>query len=289
MHKMAIAERFMFDTTFDELDQSSALDQQNKLSSAFSQSDNNNSANDIEFEKEVEEEKRIEQIREENYQKGKKDGNSEALIGIEENINKLLITISDEINNLDVKQNLVNQELSDNLILLTQTIIKKIFPTLAKNSAVEEIIKVIVDLPKLYTGEPEILVKVNPFIVNQLNDHLSEKILDNPRLKKIKLVEDADVGESDCRIDWSNGSAERNLDKLTQKVDNIIAQNINSINKQNNDEGGKKALSTSNAINIKIDSVKDENEEIFNTKIVESKTETETETITRPESSDSKK
>jgi flagellar assembly protein FliH len=281
---MAIAERFMFDTTFDELDQSSALDQQNKLSSAFSQSDNNNSANEIEFEKEVEEEKRIEQIREENYQKGKKDGNSEALIGIEENINKLLITISDEINNLDVKQNLVNQELSDNLILLTQTIIKKIFPTLAKNSAVEEIIKVIVDLPKLYTEEPEILVKINPLIINQLNDRLSEKILDNTRLKKLKLVEDSSVEEGDCQIDWSNGSAERNLDKLVQKMDDIIAQNINSINKQNNDEDGEKSLTTSNETNDKIE---DQNEEIFNTNIIESKTEIET--IIRPESDDSNK
>ncbi|MBT5430157.1 MAG: hypothetical protein HOK89_09565 [Rhodospirillaceae bacterium] len=281
---MAIAERFMFDTAFDELDELSTVGRQNELSDAFSQSGNNTSANDIKLEKELEEEKRIEQIREENYQNGKKDGNSEALMGIEESINKLLITISDEMNNLEAKQDLVNKEISDNLILLTQTIIKKIFPTLAKNSAVEEIIKVIVDLPKLYTEEPEILVKINPLIINQLNDHLSEKILDNTRLKKLKLVEDSSVEEGDCQIDWSNGSAERNLDKLVQKMDDIISQNINSINKQNNDENGEKSLTTSNETNNKIE---DQNEEIFNTKIVESKTETET--IIRPESDDSNK
>ena len=281
---MAIAERFMFDTEFDKLDELSTVGRQNELSDAFSQSGNNTSANDIKLEKELEEEKRIEQIREENYQNGKKDGNSEALMGIEESINKLLITISDEMNNLEAKQDLVNKEISDNLILLTQTILKKIFPTLAKNSAVEEIIKVIVDLPKLYTEEPEILVKINPLIINQLNDHLSERILDNTRLKKLKLVEDLSVEEGDCQIDWSNGSAERNLDKLVQKMDDIISQNINSINKQNNDENGEKSLTTSNETNNKIE---DQNEEIFNTKIVESKTETET--IIRPESDDSNK
>ena len=281
---MAIAERFMFDTAFDELDELSTFGRKNELSDTFSQSGNNTSANDIKLEKELEEEKRIEQIREENYQNGKKDGNSEALMGIEESINKLLITISDEMNNLEAKQDLVNKEISDNLILLTQTIIKKIFPTLAKNSAVEEIIKVIVDLPKLYTEEPEILVKINPLIINQLNDRLSEKILDNTRLKKLKLVEDSSVEEGDCQIDWSNGSAERNLDKLVQKMDDIIAQNINSISKQNNDEDGEKSLTTSNETNDKIE---DQNEEIFNTNIVESKTEIET--IIRPESDDSNK
>ena len=281
---MAIAERFMFDTAFDELDELSTVGRKNELSDTFSQSGNKPSANDIKLEKELEEEKRIEQIREENYQNGKKDGNSEALMGIEESVNKLLITISDEMNNLEAKQDLVNKEISDNLILLTQTIIKKIFPTLAKNSAVEEIIKVIVDLPKLYTEEPEILVKINPLIINQLNDRLSEKILDNTRLKKLKLVEDSSVEEGDCQIDWSNGSAERNLDKLVQKMDDIIAQNINSINKQNNDEDGEKSLTTSNETNDKIE---DQNEEIFNTNIVESKTETET--IIRPESDDSNK
>ena len=281
---MAIAERFMFDTAFDELDELSTVGRKNELSDTFSQSGNNTSANDIKLEKELEEEKRIEQIREENYQNGKKDGNSEALMGIEESVNKSLITISDEMNNLEAKQDLVNKEISDNLILLTQTIIKKIFPTLAKNSAVEEIIKVIVDLPKLYTEEPEILVKINPLIINQLNDRLSEKILDNTRLKKLKLVEDSSVEEGDCQIDWSNGSAERNLDKLVQKMDDIIAQNINSINKQNNDEDGEKSLTTSNETNDKIE---DQNEEIFNTNIVESKTETET--IIRPESDDSNK
>jgi len=284
---MAIAERFMFDTAFDELDELSTVGRKNELSDTFSQSGNKPSANDIKLEKELEEEKRIEQIREENYQNGKKDGNSEALMGIEESINKLLITISDEMNNLEAKQDLVNKEISDNLILLTQTIIKKIFPTLAKNSAVEEIIKVIVDLPKLYTEEPEILVKINPLIINQLNDRLSEKILDNTRLKKLKLVEDSSVEEGDCQIDWSNGSAERNLDKLEQKVDNIIAQNINSISKQNNDEDGKKSFTASNEINNKMNKVGDQNEEIVNTKIVES--ESETETIVRPESDDSNK
>ena len=279
---MAIAERFMFDTAFDELDELSTVGRKNELSDTFSQSGNNTSANDIKLEKELEEEKRTEQIREENYQNGKKDGNSEALMGIEESINKLLITISDEMNNLEAKQDLVNKEISDNLILLTQTMIKKIFPTLAKNSAVEEIIKVIVDLPKLYTEEPEILVKINPLIINQLNDRLSEKILDNTRLKKLKLVEDSSVEEGDCQIDWSNGSAERNLDKLVQKMDDIIAQNINSISKQNNDEDGEKSLTTSNETNDKIE---DQNEEIFNTNIVESKTET----IIRPESDDSNK
>ena len=273
---MAIAERFMFDTAFDELDELSTVGRKNELSDTFSQSGNKPSANDIKLEKELEEEKRIEQIREENYQNGKKDGNSEALMGIEESVNKLLITISDEMNNLEAKQDLVNKEISDNLILLTQTIIKKIFPTLAKNSAVEEIIKVIVDLPKLYTEEPEILVKINPLIINQLNDRLSEKILDNTRLKKLKLVEDSSVEEGDCQIDWSNGSAERNLDKLEQKVDNIIAQNINSISKQNNDEDGKKSFTASNEINNKMNKVGDQNEEIVNTKIVESESETET-------------
>ena len=66
---MAIAERFMFDTAFDELDELSTVGRQNELSDAFSQSGNNTSANDIKLEKELEEEKRIEQIREENYQK----------------------------------------------------------------------------------------------------------------------------------------------------------------------------------------------------------------------------
>lgn len=161
--------------------------------------------------------------------------------------------------------------------------------TLSKIGRVKEIIKVIVDLPKLYTDEPEILVKINPLIINQLNDHLSEKILDNTRLKKLKLVADSNVEEGDCQIDWSNGSAERNLDKLEQKVDNIIAQNINSISKQNNDEDGKKSFTASNEINNKMNKVGDQNEEIVNTKIVESESETETETIVRPESDDSNK
>jgi hypothetical protein len=32
-----------------------------------------------------------------------------------------------------------------------------------------------------------------------------------------------DIG--DCKIKWSNGSAERNLSILTQEIDDIVAQN----------------------------------------------------------------
>ena len=129
MHNMAIAEKFMFDTRFDEIDGLSLNNQENGMSNSLLQDENSKSNNDSKIEKELEEEKRIAQIREEHYQTGKNDGVAEALIGIEANISKTLSIISDKINDLDIKQNLVNQEISDNLVILTQTIIKKIFPT----------------------------------------------------------------------------------------------------------------------------------------------------------------
>ena len=273
MHNMAIAEKFMFDTRFDEIDGLSLNNQENGMSNSLLQGENSSSNNDSKIEKELEEEKRIAQIREEHYQTGKNDGVAEALIGIEANISKTLSIISDKINDLDIKQNLVNQEISDNLVILTQTIIKKIFPTLDKNLVVDEITKVIIDLPKLYTEEPEILIKINPLIIDQLNNRLSKEILDKTQLQKLKLIEDAAVRESDCQIEWSSGFAERNLDKLMQKVEDIIAQNINSASYKSHDNDERKPLSNSNKINDETNVAEGENEEI-NNEIIESDSET---------------
>ena len=273
MHNMAIAEKFMFDTRFDEIDGLSLNNQENGMSNSLLQDENSKSNNDSKIEKELEEEKRIAQIHEEYYQTGKNDGVAEALIGIEANISKTLSIISDKINDLDIKQNLVNQEISDNLVILTQTIIKKIFPTLDKNLVVDEITKVIIDLPKLYTEEPEILIKINPLIIDQLNSRLSKEILDKTQLQKLKLIEDAAVRESDCQIEWSSGFAERNLDKLMQKVEDIIAQNINSASYKSHDNDERKPLSNSNKINDETNVAEDENEEI-NNEIIESNSET---------------
>ena len=97
---MAIAEKFMFDTRFDEIDGLSLNNQENGMSNSLLQDENSKSNNDSKIEKELEEEKRIAQIREEHYQTGKNDGVAEALIGIEANISKTLSIISDKINEL---------------------------------------------------------------------------------------------------------------------------------------------------------------------------------------------
>ena len=163
--------------------------------------------------------------RQQGFDDGKKEGASEALTGIEKTLVDTLTAITDDLSVFFSKQNQVNQEISHDAVTLALTIVRKFFPTLNDKTALDEINSILVTILKRLIGEPEITIKVNPMIRDDLSNNLKHQFSQTHTTTNLSVVADETIDKGDCEIKWSNGTIERNLDALTQEIDNIIAQN----------------------------------------------------------------
>ena len=217
-------EKFMFDTIFDELEPILPEVAENGQSPL--------SGNDEQLEAGSEEvlirtfnESDIVVARQEGFDDGKKQGASETLSGMEKTLNDTLTSIANSLSVFQSEQTQANQEVSNSATTLALTIVHKFFPTLNEKTALNEINSVLVSVLKRLTGEPQITIKVNPIISNDLSEKLKRQFIENDPITNVSIVADEKVDIGDCNIKWSNGTAERNLNTLTHEIDDIIAQN----------------------------------------------------------------
>ena len=217
-------EKFMFDTIFDELE--------TILPELAESDDLIPLANEEKLEIEPDEtpvttynEADIAVARQEGFDDGKKEGASEALTGIEKTLADSLTAITNDLSVFLSQQNQANMEVSHDAVTLALTIVRKFFPTLNDKTALDEINSVLVAALKRLIGEPEIIIKVNPTISDDLSNKLKHQFPETHPTTKVSIIADEGIDKGNCNIEWSNGGMERNLNTLMQEIDNIVVQN----------------------------------------------------------------
>ena len=217
-------EKFMFDTIFDELE---------PILPELAESENSMPlANEEKLEIESDEvpvtiynDTDISVARQEGFDDGKKEGASEALTGIEKTLADTLTAITNDLSVFLSEQNQTNIEVSHDAVTLALTVVRKFFPTLNDKTALDEINSVLVVALKRLIGEPEIIIKVNPTISDDLSDKLKQQFPETHPATNVSIVADKGIDKGNCEIEWSNGKMERNINTLMQEIEDIIAQN----------------------------------------------------------------
>ena len=217
-------EKFMFDTIFDELE---------TILPELAESENSMPlANEEKLEIESDEvpvttynDTDISVARQEGFDDGKKEGASEALTGIEKTLADTLTAITNDLSVFLSEQNQANIEVSRDAVTLALTIVRKFFSTLNDKTALDEINSVLIVALKRLIGEPEIIIKVNPTISDDLSDKLKQQFPETHPATNVSIVADKGIDKGNCDIEWSNGKMGRNLSTLMQEIEDIIAQN----------------------------------------------------------------
>jgi flagellar assembly protein FliH len=223
---MSGTEKFMFDTIFDELEPIMPEIAEEELHSADGE--------DLLEEVPVEEiiptfsEEEVNAARQEGFANGKEQGISETLAGIEKTTGDTLNLISNNLAKLFADQNQANQEISEDATALSLAIFRKFFPSLNQQSALDEVTSTVVKILNRLIDEPRILIKANTAISEDLAERLTRHFEEKGFNGNLSVIADDDVTMGDCKLEWSNGSAERNLSALMGEIDDIIAQNSTS-------------------------------------------------------------
>ncbi|MBO89489.1 MAG: hypothetical protein CMP14_08200 [Rickettsiales bacterium] len=167
-------------------------------------------------------EEELASAREEAYQDGLQAGLKEALTGIEQQVSATLDVLVATIGRIGEQQTLANELISRETVELAVAAVRKLFPTFAEQGGKEEVEKFVFNIISRLLDEPYLNIHVSetlrPEIERHLND-LSQRIGFNG---KISVSPDNSLGPADCRVQWSDGEAEKLTESILKEIEALV-------------------------------------------------------------------
>jgi len=136
-----------------------------------------------------------------------------------------LEAIADQMETLRARQDAANAETHRMAAALAVAIVKKLLPTMVREHGLAEVESLVsACLPHLL-NEPRLILRVAAENVEPLRARIEPLTRERGFDGMVVVMADSAVGPADCRLEWDNGGAERDVDTLFQRIQDIVARN----------------------------------------------------------------
>lgn len=157
---------------------------------------------------------------EESHGKGFAAGQEEAETGIVAQLETLHLTLLDLI----AEQTRHRQKSQMLLAGILQTSLAKLFPALAQQGALEEVLETVGRVFESEVPAQEITISVALGTADKLQERLRVLKEEHDQPLTFKVQEDPELCASDCRLDWEGGGLERLSARLYQEIETCLAR-----------------------------------------------------------------
>ncbi|OHC74785.1 MAG: hypothetical protein A3G18_10075 [Rhodospirillales bacterium RIFCSPLOWO2_12_FULL_58_28] len=161
------------------------------------------------------------------FDDGKEEGIREASSAVQQQTSETLKTIMKNLSDIYGIQEKANVVEARNAMAAALAVARKALPALGERNALGEIERMIEMILKKVIDEPQVTVRVNDKLHDQILEHVEALVKSGNFKGKLILQPDSALPISDCKIDWGSGGAERNMEVLWQEIDAIIERNFN--------------------------------------------------------------
>ena len=171
-------------------------------------------------------EEELRTAQDESFTQGKEQGINETAAEREQSLLEAIEKIDKQFNNLFKSQEEIATSNLNSAILVATTINRKIFPTLNKQGALEEVEHLVIESMKSILKEPKVNICIHPDLEPLLKKHIGSLSKKANYRSEIQIIAAEDIPLGDCRIEWENGGAQRNTESMWQEIDAIIERNL---------------------------------------------------------------
>lgn len=162
----------------------------------------------------------------EGFAKGKTDGYESALQGIEQTSAQALSAIAARLEAVVAELAEVNERREHQSLQAAVTILRKLFPELARRHGLDEIEAAVAACLEHLQDEPRVVVRTADSLVDVLRERIDPLAEACGFEGKIVLLADEALSSSDVRIEWADGGAERDTGRLWDEVGQILADSL---------------------------------------------------------------
>jgi len=160
--------------------------------------------------------------KEQSFEAGKIKGLEESKIQQEALISSVLDKVLTLTEELAKHEEIREKEKSIGSIKLTMQIIRKILPGFAARHPIEEIENIITNSIETRRDEPRIAVTIATEHLEFLKSKIDIITAEKSYTGKIILLADDNIANTDCRVEWADGGAERIYKSLFLNIENIL-------------------------------------------------------------------
>ncbi len=160
--------------------------------------------------------------RESAFEEGRRRGGAEAAEATETRVAQALATIAGAVGDLARRQEEANDEAARNAVRVAFAAVRKVLPAACETYAFEEAAHVVEEVIGHVLDEPRIIVRVAAGLVEAVRGRLEAVAEAHGFEGRVVVQADARQGVGDCRVEWTDGGAERDQARLLADVDAAV-------------------------------------------------------------------
>jgi flagellar assembly protein FliH len=160
--------------------------------------------------------------RDEGFRAGHAAGHDEMSRAIEQAAADALAAIGVQLAAMNGRFEDIRQAAIASGVEVVAATVRKMVPALAKRNGLAEIEHMVRDsLHSLY-DEPRVVIRAHDNVIDALQERVDGIAAASGFMGKVVLFGDEQFSETDCRVEWADGGAERNLGELWRRIDAAI-------------------------------------------------------------------
>lgn len=170
----------------------------------------------------------LEAARQAAYADGEAAGRAATLAAIEKVVADASVLIAQSLRGLFSEEAARHEQMKSDAATLAHAFARKIAPRALRDAPLDEIADMINEYVTLCYNEPRIVIRVADMLVDPLKALSARIAQDQGYLGKIVILGDDRLQGSDCKVEWADGGAERNEEKIIHELDRLVARYLES-------------------------------------------------------------
>ncbi len=224
---MPVGERFLFDVSFDEEELALA-----EAEVAAKLAEQEAELADPEEYVPTFTEDQLNAARHDGYEAGREAGGQEAGDAIENKLNDALIMIGTQLDELFKRQAVDTATTFTDAVNIAVAIARKCFPHLNDTHGFPEIERMVREVLTEVLEEPRVIIHIDPTLKHALDARIKTITNASNFQGQVIILEAEDMASGDCRISWSSGTAERDIEGTLGKIEQIVKANLGSVREE---------------------------------------------------------
>ncbi len=155
---------------------------------------------------------------------GLRQGRTEALSGIEQLQANLVETMLHRLSDLLVEQSARYAQQREMTLRIALTIARKMLPAYIERQGLAEIEALVMSVVNELSHEPRLVVRVADSQLDAVSIKIQREAERRGFAGKVVFMGEPELGISDCRLEWADGGAERDTQRLWGEIDRLVAQ-----------------------------------------------------------------
>ncbi|MPY70391.1 MAG: hypothetical protein GEU92_09905 [Alphaproteobacteria bacterium] len=111
-------------------------------------------------------------------------------------------------------------------VAIAVALVRKLVPKAMQAGATGTVESILLDLLPRLMDEPRLVIRIADDLIGPLRDRLESLVGRSGFPGKLILLADDDITAPDCRIEWADGGADFNTDRLWREIDGAVERHM---------------------------------------------------------------